>query len=188
MVRILVVVLMILTLRPLQAQTIYFQAPMLRASATIAPGWMPANEAQTIYVPGFLEFLLTEKYALRGDTYQFIDATYSNSPFRPQFMNRLFFGGTRSFGKNNWRHYLGLQTGLSFAFLEHSENAGNRWNFSPAYAFRLGTSFYVWKYFHFFGDLSYLGGRFRGLEVGSISGNELVVSFGLGFQIAWKGK
>jgi hypothetical protein len=167
-------------------QETYFKAPMLRASATIAPGWMSANQAKTMYIPGFLEFLLTEKYALRGDTYQFIDATYNGSRFQPTFMNRLFFGGTRYFGKNNWRHYVGLQTGITVAQFEHSEAEGLRWLVNPSYAFRAGTSFYVWKYFHFFGDVSYLSGRLRGLNGESLSGNEVVVLFGLGFQLGWK--
>jgi hypothetical protein len=170
----------------IRSQEVNFQAPLVRASATIAPGWMWANKAQTIYIPGFLEFMLTEKYALRGDTYQFIDATYEGSRFQPTFMNRLFFGGSRYFGKNNWRHYLGIQTGLTVAQFEHSEAEGLRWLFSPSYALRAGTSFYVWKYFHFFGDVSYLGGRFRGLNGESLSGNEVVISFGLGFQLGWR--
>jgi hypothetical protein len=46
-----------------------------------------------------------------------------------------------------------------------------------------GVSYYVWKYFHFFADLTYVNSTLRGTSFGSHKMDELILSAGLGFQI-----
>jgi hypothetical protein len=162
----------------------YFRPGLLKASATISPGRMLQNKANSIYVSGFLEYALSSKYSLRGDVFQFVDATYSDaSLLEPNFMNRLYFGAFRHFGKENLKFYLGAQHGITFMQYYHSYNQGNKFSVAPSFALKAGTTFYVWKYFHFFADLTYVNSTTRGLMFGSQKMDELIFSAGLGFHL-----
>jgi len=171
-----------------QKEEVYFNPGLLRASATIAPGRMLENKAGSIYLDGFLEYMVDNKYSLRGDIYQFIDARYATNSIRPNYMNRLFFGTSRYFGKGNWQSYIGLQTGITFTYIDNQTVALKSLNFSPSYSFKIGTTFYVWKYFHFFADVSYINSNLRALRNGPVRMDEIFFSAGLGFQFNTKKK
>jgi hypothetical protein len=162
----------------------YFRPGLLKASATISPGRMLKNKANSIYISGFLEYVLDSKYSLRGDVFQFVDATYSNgSLLEPNFMNRLYFGTFRHFGKKNLKFYTGAQAGMTFLQYYYSYTQGNKFSIEPSFALKTGTTFYVWNYFHFFADVTYVNSTARGLMFGSHRMDELIFSAGLGFQI-----
>jgi hypothetical protein len=165
-------------------EPIYFKPGLLKASATISPGRMIQNEANSIYISGFLEYVLDRKYSLRGDVFQFVDARYSDETLlEPNFMNRLYFGAFRHFGKKNLKLYTGAQAGATFMQYYHSFSLGRKFSVEPSFALKAGTTFYVWKYFHFFADLTYVNSTTRGLMFGSQKMDELIFSAGLGFQI-----
>ena len=162
----------------------YFKRGLLKASATISPGKMLQNKANSIYISGFLEYALNDRYSLRGDVFQFVDASYSDaSLLEPLFMNRLYFGAFRHFGKKNLKFYLGAQHGMTFMQYYHSFSQGRKFSVEPSFALKAGTTFYVWKYFHFFADVTYVNSTTRGLMFGSQKMSELIFSAGLGFQI-----
>lgn len=162
----------------------YFRPGLLKATATISPGRMLHNKANSIYVSGFLEYVLDRKYSFRGDVFQFVDASYSDgSLLEPNFMNRLYFGAFRHFGKKNLKFYTGAQAGMTFMQYYHSFSQGRKFSVEPSFALKAGTTFYVWKYFHFFADLTYVNSTTRGLVFGSQKMDELIFSAGLGFQI-----
>jgi hypothetical protein len=165
----------------------YFKPGLLKASATISPGRMIQNEANSIYISGFLEYILDRKYSLRGDVFQFVDARYSDEMLlEPNFMNRLYFGAFRHFGKKNLNFYSGVQAGMTFMQYYHSFSQGRKFSVEPSFALKSGTTFYVWDYFHFFADLTYVNSTTRGLIFGSQKMDELIISAGLGFQINTK--
>jgi len=162
---------------------IYFRKGLVRASATISPGRMLANKSNSIYISGFLEYLMVNNFTFRGDVFQYVDGKYThNSIVEPKFMNRLCFGSAKYFGSGNWQNYFAAQAGLTTVKYPFS-SIENRWGFLPTVSFKLGTSFYVWKYFHFFADVTYFGSRLRGTATGNVGFNDLVFSGGLGFQI-----
>jgi hypothetical protein len=168
-------------------EPIYFKSGLLKASATISPGRMLQNEANSIYISGFLEYVLDSKYSLRGDVFQFVDANYSNeSILEPNFMNRLYFGAFRHFGKKNLKLYTGAQAGATFMQYYHSFDQGYKISVAPSFSLKAGATFYVWKYFHFFADVTYVNSTTRGLMFGSQRMDELIFSAGLGFQINTK--
>lgn len=167
-------------------QEIYFNPGLLRASATIAPGRMLENKSGSIYLDGFLEYMVDNKFSLRGDVYQFIDAKYAATSVQPNYMSRLFFGTSRYFGKGNWQSYVGLQTGLTYTYLKDEAVVSKPSNFSPSFSLKIGTTFYIWKYFHFFADVSYLNSTLRALKQGPVRMDEIVFSAGLGFQFNTK--
>lgn len=162
----------------------YFIPGLIKASATIAPGRMLQNKANSINLSGFLEYVVDKNYSFRGDIFQFIDAGYSSKTLiEPTFQNRLFFGAFRHFGKNNLKFYTGLQMGTTITTYNQSWFTGNRTHVAPSYALKSGFSYYVWKYFHFFADLTYVNSTLRGTSFGSHRMDELIFSAGLGFQV-----
>ena len=141
--------------------TSYFNPGLIKASATISPSRMLQNRANSINLSGFLEYVADKNYSFRGDVIQFIDAGYSSkSLIEPIFQNRLFF-----------------------TTYNQSFNTGNRTHVAPSFAVKSGVSYYVWKYFHFFADLTYVNSTLRGTSFGSHKMDELILSAGLGFQI-----
>jgi hypothetical protein len=164
--------------------TSYFNPGLIKASATISPSRMLQNRANSINLSGFLEYVADKKYSFRGDVIQFIDAGYSSkSLIEPIFQNRLFFGTFRHFGKQNLKFYTGLQMGTTVTTYNQSFYTGNRTHVAPSFAVKSGVSYYVWKYFHFFADLTYVNSTLRGTSFGSHKMDELILSAGLGFQI-----
>jgi hypothetical protein len=71
-------------------------------------------------------------------------------------------------------------------YLFNSMNGEYKWSFSQSTSFKTGISYYIWKYFHFFADVSYLKSTLRGASFGSQRMDEIVFSSGLGFQIQTK--
>lgn len=163
---------------------LYFNPGLIKASATIAPGRMLQNKANSINLSGFLECVIDKNYSFRGDIFQFIDADYSSKTLiEPAFQNRLFFGACRHFGKNNLKFNIGVQMGTTITTYNQSWFTGNRTHVAPSYALKSGVTYYVWKYFHFFADLTYINSTLRGTSFGSHRMDELIFSAGLGFQV-----
>jgi hypothetical protein len=167
----------------------YFQPNLLKTSATISPGRMLHNRANSIYLSGFLEYLLDKNYSLRGDVFQFIDAQYtSQSLIEPYFQNRLFFGVFKHFGRLDFKFYSGIQMGTTITTYNQSFLNGNKTRVEPSFSLKAGATYYIWKYFHFFADVTYLNSTLRGTSFGSQIMDEVIFSAGLGFQIKVKKK
>ena len=161
---------------------------LLKASATISPGKMIQNGSSTINLSGFLEYFIDNQFSLRGDVYQFIDDQNSiKTSINPNFQNRLFFGAFYNYGKGNIRWYNGFQMGLTTTnYLSNMITGELKWSLAPSSSFKTGIAYYVWKYFHFFADVTYLNSTLRGASFGSQKMDEILFSGGLGFQIQTK--
>jgi hypothetical protein len=134
-----------------------------------------------------LEYVTDANYSFRGDVYQFIDGSYSSkSLIEPIFQNRLVFGAFRHYGQNNLKFYSGLQMGTTITTYNQNNLTGNKTYVAPSFALKTGVSYYVWKYFHFFADLTYLNSTLRGTSIGSQKMDEILFSAGLGFQLGVK--
>ncbi len=162
----------------------YFRPGLIKASATITTGRMLQNKANSIYLNGFLEYVVDENYSFRGEIFQFIDAKYSGSSSftNPNYMNRIYFGGFRHFGKNNFKIATGAQMGVLMADYDHTSYE-RQFYVAPSFALKLGADYYVWDYFHFFANLSYVNSTIRGTQTGKHKIDEILFSAGLGFQI-----
>jgi hypothetical protein len=170
-----------------QTKTSYFRPGLLKVSATISPGRMIQNDANTINLSGFLEYVLDKNYSLRGDVIQFLDANFgSNALIIPEFENRLYVGVFRHFGKGNFRWYNGIQAGTTIVNYKNNLSLESKTNVSPSFGIKTGIAYYVWDYFHFFADFTYLNATLRGANFGSQRMDELLFSAGLGFQIQTK--
>ena len=167
----------------------YFRTGLLKASATISPGRMLQNDANTINLSGFLEYVVDKNYSLRGDVIQFIDANFgSNSIIIPEFQNRLYIGVFKHLGKGNFRWYNGIQAGTTITSYYNNFSLFKRTHVAPSFGLKTGIAYYVWDYFHFIADLSYRNSTLRGPNTGSQRMDEILFSAGLGFQIQTRKK
>jgi len=169
-------------------EEIYKGANTLEASATIAPSWMLNRNESNYYINGYLEYHLSEHFSFRGDTYFFVDSD-QDDPFLGN-ASRTYFGVFAHSQKKNWDRYVGFQPGI--ALLTKNPYWGGIKTFAPvethlsvmpSFALTAGTSFYVWKYFNFFANLTYVNSKLSGVSGGPYRTDELILTAGLGFQV-----
>jgi hypothetical protein len=181
MVRLFILAILILMGSVAYNQDSYIQPGLLKASATIAPSKMLNRSVDNIYLSGFLEYHLDKKLSLRGDTYWYVDGQAAKVTDETlSGASRTYFGMFYHANKKNWDNYLGFQSGISL--LKFSAISA-KLSISPSFALTAGTTFYVWKYFHFFANLTYVNSTAHGIPGGSRRADELIVSAGLGFQV-----
>lgn len=164
----------------------YIKPGLLKATATISPSKMLAAEYSNIYLSGFAEYYIDKKISFRGDTYLFVDG--QDDFFDQAF--RTFFGLHYHLNKNNLDVNFGFQPGLSYmkrnpymdgieTFAPIIENG----QFMPSISLSTGVTYYVWKYFNFFANFTYVRSDLNGSEYGPFNTDELIFSAGLGFQV-----
>jgi len=166
----------------------YILPGLLKASATISPSSMLGRSVENVYISGFLEYHCDKKLSLRGESFFFVDGNSkngTNNEFIHQGM-RTYFGAFYHWNKNNWDKYLGVQPGITMMRPLVSIEPNAPLQASPSFAIHAGSSYFVWKYFHFFVDLAYVHSSYRGLVNGSVNTDEMILSAGLGFQINTK--
>lgn len=165
-------------------EELYMRQGLIKSSATISPGKMLNRTVKTIYLSGFLEYHIEKNISLRGDTYWYIDGggqkptdiTLSNA-------SRTYFGAFYHWNVKNWDNYLGFQPGIS---LLRFSAISPKISVCPSFALTVGSTFFVWKYFHFFANLTYVNSKAHDLAIGSQRADELILSAGLGFQLNTK--
>lgn len=165
------------------AQEEYIRPGTLAASATIAPSKMLNHNQSNFYFTGFAEYFLDKKWSFRSDTYLFSNSQSETAILRDG--SRSYFGIARHFSKGNWDSYVGYQPGFS---LMNRTLSTYQSKLNPSAALRIGTSFYVWKYFHFFANLTYVRSKLQGYPNGAIQTDELIFAAGLGFQLQTRKK
>ena len=161
----------------------YIRPGTIKASATIAPSLMLNRSVQNIYINGFLSYQLDKNLSLRGESFFLINNAASKAT--DVVMNgamHTYFGAFYHETNGNWDNYLGFQPGLSLIQTVYQSGLSA----CPSFAFKMGTAFYVWKYFHFFAELSYTNTTLRSFPSGRYRADELILSAGLGFQINTK--
>ena len=178
------IVAILISLHLVAQEEMYIRPGLLKASATIAPGKMLNRTVNTIYLSGFLEYHTEKNFSLRGDTYWYIDGV-AQKPTDVMLANasRTYFGAFYHVNLKNWDNYIGFQPGISFL---RFGAISPKISVCPSFALTAGTTFYVWKYFHFFANLTYVNSKAYGLNGGSLRADELIFSAGLGFQLMTK--
>lgn len=171
---------------------------MLKATATLAPGYMFRASQTNIYVHGHLEYFPEDKISLRGDGFWFTGA--QQKPPLLKENSSLFFGGLYHLHKNRLDFSIGLQAGMGFTRPENTiyhqvvvnGNVSSITEAQQEYKLKAvpiispvtGLTFYAGKYVNFFLELRYVSGRYFGYTGGgTVYLDELRASAGLGFQI-----
>lgn len=177
----------------------YIQPGLLKASATITPTDMLASTESNYYISGFAEYHLEKKLSFRGEAFFFVDGN-AEDPFIDNGL-RTYFGAFYHLNKSNFDYSIGAGPGLSVMTVSNVQvsstgdiNPNPRTTFAiPTFVLQTGVSYYVWKYFHFFANVTYMRTPLTGVAVNSFSHpmnnlDELMFSAGLGFQIQTKRK
>ena len=212
MVRIHIILFSVLLASGLYAQdsTKFRYKSLLKASATIAPGYM-LNTAQTnIYINGFLEYFAEDKVSLLGESFVMVGA--QQKPALLQQNSCLLFGAAYHFHKNRFDYFIGLETGAAltkpndtqdfFPWNQHDPAIvlgsnpvtviyTNSYNYKilPLIAPVTGITLHASDYFNFFLNVHYVKSRYFGYQYGkTLSLDELRISAGLGFSIHLKKK
>jgi hypothetical protein len=169
----------------------YIQPGMIEASATLSPGMMLNRSGTNYYLSGFAAVTLDQRISLRSDNYFLVSAAEEDPFFNQAF--RSYFGAFYHFrpnGETNWDKYIGFQPGI--AYMKRNPYYGGiqplvaieeKGQIVPSFSLTIGTSFYVWKYFNFFANLSYVNSNLSGVSGAPLKTDELIFSAGLGFQI-----
>lgn len=174
----------LISLKSVAQEEIYIRPGLLKASATIAPGKMLNRTVNTIYLSGFLEYHTEKNISLRGDTYWYIDGTSEKTTdYMLSNASRTYFGAFYHWNLKNWDNYFGFQPGIS---LLRFGSVSPKISVCPSFAATAGSTFYVWKYFHFFANLTYVNSTAYGINGGSLRSDELIFSAGLGFNVNTK--
>jgi hypothetical protein len=178
------IVAILISLHSVAQEEMYIRPGLLKASATIAPGKMLNRTVNTIYLSGFLEYHTDKNISLRGDTYLYIDgAAQKPTDVLLRSASRTYFGAFYHWNLKNWDNYVGFQPGIS---LLRFSAISPKISVCPSFAVTAGSTFYVWKYFHFFANLTYVNSKAYGLNGGSLRADELIFSAGLGFNVNTK--
>lgn len=169
------------------AQSIdYIRPGMLKSSATISPSTMLSMNRNNIYISGFLEYHLDKKLSIRGESFVFVDENKEVSPYFNTGL-KTFFGVFYHLNKNNFDQHFGFEPGIAITGVDGDldMNGKQQYSVTPSFALHAGASYYVWKYFHFFADVSYVRSRLPS-RISDTNADELIFSFGLGYQIQTK--
>ena len=161
---------------------VYIQPGLIKSSLTISPSWMLNKPEFNYYLSGFLEGYLEKKISLRGETHYFVDGK-KETPFL-KFNSATYFGVLYHVNKNNTDAHIGFMPGISIMQInnEHVANDQNKTQIAPSFSANLGVTFYVWKYCHFFANITYMHATLRGVRGASGRADELMISAGLGFN------
>lgn len=178
------------------AQEVYLQDGLLKGSATITPSDMLASEQNNFYISGFLEYHMTRKTSFRGETFMFVDGKVPEGLRAVNGGIRTFLSAQYHWNKNNFDYSLGVGPGLSVLRVLNSDPdaiyivAPYEVKTIPSFIVQTGVSYYVWKYFHFFANVSYIATPGTHLNTGPWKRinnlDEFLISAGLGFQLPTK--
>ena len=161
----------------------YIQPGLLAASLTFSPSTMLNHSDKNFYASVFAEYMLDKQFSFRSDSYVFLNSE-SDAPLIQNGL-RSYFGIAYHVNKGNWDASLGFQPGITV--MNFDANSSNlKTSVKPSAALRLGTTYYIWKYFHFFANLSYTRSKMTVIDRGPLQTDELIFSAGLGLQIQTK--
>lgn len=180
----------------LNAQESYLKDGLLKASATITPSEMLATDQSNFYMSGFLEYHMTKSTSFRGEGFMFVDGKKAEG-LRP--LNggmRVFFSGNYHWNKNNFDYAIGAGPGVSILRLLNGDpdavyiTSPYEVKAIPSFILQTGVTYYVWKYFHFFANVSYVATPATHMYAGAVKRinnlDEIMISAGLGFQLPTK--
>lgn len=161
---------------------------LISASATYAPSIGLTDGVNRFHLHGFAEYHVSKAVSVKSDSYLFLNSTvvefYDDDMFRSYF-GAFYHLNQRSLG--NWDVKFGILPGITYLkrtpWLNNEGEDPYTRSLAPSISIVAGFDYYVWKYFHFFSQVSYLHSNMRGFPSGSILMNEIVFSAGLGFQI-----
>lgn len=162
---------------------------LLRAQGTISPGWTISDGKTNLYLQGDMEYFASRRVSIKGDISYFLDTQGSGNLMHN---HSLFFGAQYHFPIKRFDPYIGFHPGASLIQMRNP-NSGtvenpvvqlqSKMKVSPAVSVTTGFNFYVWKYIHFLGKLTYVHAKHPTEWGTTYALNEFRIAFGLGWNV-----
>lgn len=180
----LVCILIFNGLKPTAQSTPFVEAGLIKSFLTISPSRMTGQDYLNIYLHGNLEYYLSDKFSLAGDSYVYMGKlSLSEEVFSKN--NQTYFGIARHFTKKGHDLYMGFQPGFAITRLNRDQELILiKDQINPMFSASLGYNLYFYDYFHFFFQTRYSYGTHLITTPTDLS--HLNFSAGLGFQIKTK--
>jgi len=163
---------------------VYIRAGLLNSALTYSPSLMLNRSESNYYVTGFLQGRLDKHLSFRGETHYLAGSSVKHSYFK--LSSRTFFGLQYGVSKGNLDTYIGFMPGFTIAQVhrDFNEKGKNPVHFAPSFSANIGTTYYIWKVFNVFANVTYVHSTIRGMST-AINGrsDELMISAGLGFNV-----
>ena len=155
----------------------YINPGLLTATSTLAPAIMLNRKEVNYYIAGFMEGRIDKHLSVRGEmNYMLPNA---NDKFLKNNL-RTFFGIQYGFPIGNLDLHLGIMPGMSI--MQSNRALVTNTEVVPSISLNAGLKFYVYKFFNFFTNFSYIHSSMNNLvQVNGIA-DEFMVSAGLGFN------
>ncbi len=162
---------------------------LLRAQATISPGWDISDGKTNIYVQGDCEYYVHRTISIKGDIAYFLD-TQGDGYLKHN--HSLFFGAQYHFPIKRFDPYIGFSPGASLIQARNPAIATPEIDVaygesilkvSPAISVSTGFNFFVWKYLHFMANVKYVHAKHPTEWGVQYALNEFRISFGVGWNV-----
>jgi hypothetical protein len=162
---------------------------LFAAHFTIVPGWTIADGNTNLYLHGRSEFYLNRKVSIVGDGYYFLD-TQGDGYLKHN--HGVFFGANYHFPYKRFDPYIGFMPGVSMVQVSKAgistpelQIAGRESVFTvePAISVAAGFNLYIWKFFHFMGQVHYVHANHATEWEQLYALDEFRLSFGLGWNV-----
>ena len=164
-------------------ESIYVRPGLITSTATISPSLMLNRKEVNYYVTGFWHVRIDKNLSFRGEGHYLTGGNRDIPYFRNNF--RAHFGVQYHKSVKNFDSYIGFMPGFSILQLTDDRSIGDQQmtRFVPGFSANIGVSYYVWKYFNFFANVTYLNTTARGVTQTNNRADELMISAGIGFNI-----
>lgn len=161
----------------------YVRPGLINSGLTITPSTMLNRNENNIYLSGHLEGRLDKHLSIRGETFYYIDGKNEIPYFN--FNTRTFLGVLYHVNKGNLDSHIGFMPGMSIMQINGDLNTKGEMPYRvvPTFAANIGVTYYVWKFFNFFANVTYVHSTAHQVVRTNGRNDELMISAGLGLNV-----
>jgi hypothetical protein len=176
----------------------YIHRHLVRADASIVPGYIFKDNLKNIHLNGNLEYYLDHKISIRGDAnYMLGSSGLTEDSMHLQDNISIMLGSVLHFPTNShFDPYFILQPGIAYTSSYYDPTGGNvlqdeadgkiyryKGSLSPLASVGLGFNYYFQRFAHLFLETRYVYGQHLSSAPSPVSLEELRITFGLGFNL-----
>jgi hypothetical protein len=176
----------------------YINKHLVRADASIVPGYIFKDNLKNVHLNGNLEYYMDNKISIRGDmNYMLGSAGFTEDSMRLKDNISVMLGGVFHFNTNSHLDpYFIFQPGVAYTSsyyealstkINEDGTSTYRLNYkgsmSPLASMGFGCNYYFQRFAHLFLETRYVHGIHLSEAPAPVSLQELRITFGLGFNL-----
>lgn len=180
---IIVVVLLTFSMSVNAQSEIYIKKGLVTSYGTFAPSAMLNRGESNYYFSGGLALRFADNYSFKGETHYALDGN-KEIPYLG-FAFRNYFGIQRHWSAGNFDFHVDFMPGFSVLSINNQSGELITYgkSFVPSLALGTGIRYYIWKYFNFFANATYVKSTLNNVRHTSGKVDELLFSAGLGLNL-----